>query len=391
LPQLPFPRSDVLQIAPLYRTLAARSPITPVRTQAGDLAWLVTGHAEVKALMADRRLGRAHPDPEHAARISGSALLGGPMGRAATELQDHARMRRMLAPAFSARRLESLRGKVVEQIEDLLDRLAAQGSPADLHEAVSFPLPVLVICDLLGVPFADRDRFRQWSTGAARLTDRSAAAQSLERLVAYTGELVARKRREPVQDVISDLVAAVPASQGDGPIAGLAAALLFAGHETTVTRIDVGMLLLMTHPDQAAALRRDPRLVPDAIEEILRFAVPSAGGGLPRYAQADVEVAGTVIRTGDAVLLAAGAANRDPAVFADADTFDVTRETNPHLAFGHGMRYCVGAGLARIELQEVLPALLRRFPAMVPAVPVEQLELRSDLLTGGLAALPVSW
>jgi pentalenolactone synthase len=157
-----------------------------------------------------------------------------------------------------------------------------------------------------------------------------------------------------------------------------------------VARIDIGALLLAAHPDQAAALRRDPGLVPRAVEEILRVAAP-AGAGIPRYANADVEVAGVTIRRGDAVLLTANAANRDPAVFAEPDRFRIDREPRQHLTFGHGPHFCIGAGLARLELQEVFTALPARFPDLRPAVPVRELGLRDDLLTGGLVELPVTW
>ncbi|MDT7710395.1 MAG: hypothetical protein QOG20_6002 [Pseudonocardiales bacterium] len=390
LPQLPFPRPDILDVGPLYRSLAGTAPINPVRTAAGDVAWLVTGYAEARALFADPRLGRSHPDPENAARISGSALLGGPMGIAATEAADHTAMRKVLTPAFSARRMSRLRAHVEDLVDGLLDELAAHGSPADLHEVLSFPLPVLVICELLGVPFADRHRFSAWSAGACNLNDRAASTTALGQLFGYMRELVVRKRAEPCEDVISDLVATVDGPDADGRVAGLGAMLLFAGHETTVTRIDVGTLLLLAHPGQADALRNDPGRVAGAVEEILRLGAPG-GGGLPRYAQADIDVAGVHIRSGDAVLLAVSVANRDPEVFADADRFDLTRTANPHLAFGHGPRFCIGAGLARIELQAVFAALPARFPTLALAVPVEQLQVRSDVLTGGLTALPVTW
>jgi pentalenolactone synthase len=173
-------------------------------------------------------------------------------------------------------------------------------------------------------------------------------------------------------------------------VAGLAAVLLFAGHETTVARIDVGALLLMTEPGQLDRLRGEPGLVPQAVEEILRVAAPS-GIGLPRYAHADIDIAGTRILAGDAVLLASTITNRDPDAFAEPQRFDVARKPNPHLTFGYGPRYCIGAGLARVELQEVFTALPARLPTLRPAVPVEQLRMRSDLLTGGLSALPVAW
>ncbi|MEO7195179.1 MAG: cytochrome P450 [Pseudonocardiaceae bacterium] len=393
LPQLPFSRPGVLDIAPLYRTLLASAPITPVRTQAGDVAWLVTGYAEVKALFADPRLGRSHPDPPRAARISGAAFLGGPSGDAATEAADHTRMRRLLTPAFSARRMHALRARVTELVDTLLDQLAEQSPPADLHEALSFPLPALVICELLGVPYADRDQFRVWSAGIVTLTDREASTAALAQLVAYMHHLMARKRAHPGEDVITDLLAAHDDEHfGDDQIAELAAALLFAGHETTVTRIDYGTLLLLTHPDQRAALQRDPELVAGAVEEILRVAAPSGGGGgLPRYAHDDIDIAGVRIRVGDALLLSGVAANRDPTAFADPDYFDITRTANAHLSFGHGPRFCIGAGLARLELRAVFTALSQRFPTLELAVPLEELRLRNDLLTGGLTALPVTW
>lgn len=392
LPQLPFPRPNVLDVPPLLRTLRDTAPITAVRTPGGDVAWLVTGYAEAKALFADPRLARSHPKPDSAARISDAALMGGPMGDAQTEAEDHNRMRRLLAPAFSARRMHALRAHIAEMVADLLDRLAEQSPPADLHEALSFPLPVLVICELLGVPYSDRDQFRHWSQQAASLRDRDASMAALRRLHGYMRELVTRKRDNPGQDVISDLIAAAPQwGYGDDYIAGLGSILLFAGHETTVTRIDYGVLLLLHHPDQHAMLRQEPDRVVGAVEEILRLAAPASGAGLPRYAHADIDIAGARIRTGDAVLLSATAANRDPAAFADPETFDIAREPGPHLSFGHGSRYCIGASLARVELQEVFTALPRRFPTLELAVPVDQLRLRADVLTGGLVELPVTW
>jgi pentalenolactone synthase len=260
-----------------------------------------------------------------------------------------------------------------------------------LHEALSFPLPALVICELLGVPYADRDQFRAWSAGMVTLNDREASATALAQLVSYMHHLMARKRAHPGEDVITDLLAAHDDEHfGDDRIAELAATLLFAGHETTVTRIDHGTLLLLTHPDPRAALRRDPELVASAVEEILRVAAPG-GGGLPRYAHDDIDIAGVRIRAGDAVLLSGVAANRDPAAFVDPDRFDITRPANPHLSFGHGPRFCIGAGLARLELHAVFTALPQRFPTLELAVPLEELRLRDDLLTGGLTALPVTW
>jgi cytochrome P450 len=374
--------------------------IQRVTTPTGDPAWLVTNYNDVKALLSDPRLGRSHAYPEQAARVSRSAILGGPMGHPSTEVAGHARTRRLLAPAFSARRMASLRPRVAAIITELLDAMERQNQPADLHEAVSFPLPALVICELLGVPYTDRDKFRRWSDDAAHLTDAARSQAGLMKLWEYMNALVKRKQAEPGDDVISDLAAAAAADpdlSAEG-IAGLCAGLLFAGHETTVTAIDRGVLLLLTHPDQADELRHNPALTEPAVEEILRSWIPMRTSsstervaGLPRYANTDFAFDGVTIRTGELVMLGLRWANLDEQRFPEPDRFDVHRIRNPHLTFGHGPRFCVGAPLARIELQMLFPALLKRFPTLRLAVPIESLRGRDELLTGGLLELPVTW
>jgi pentalenolactone synthase len=373
--------------------------IRRVTTPAGDSGWLVTNYDDVKTLLSDPRLGRSHAEPERAARVSHSAIFGGPMGHPSTEAAEHSRMRRLLAPAFSARRMATLRPRVTVIIADLLDGMASHAQPVDLHEAVSFPLPALVICELLGVPYADRADFRRWSDDAAHLTDAARSQAGLMQLWVYMGTLVKRKQAQPDDDVISDLVAAAAADPGltaDG-IAMLSAGLLFAGHETTVAAIDRGVTLLLTHPEQADALRHDPGLVAAAVEEILRSAPPARASGveqtmgLPRYANTDFAFDGITIRTGDLVMLGIRAANLDEQLFPRPDQFNMHRDRNPHLTFGHGPRFCPGAPLARIELQTLFPALLNRFPTLRLAVAVESLRGRDELLTGGLEELPVTW
>ncbi|MDQ4021783.1 MAG: cytochrome P450 [Actinomycetota bacterium] len=373
--------------------------IRRVTTPAGDPAWLVTDYDDVKALLSDPRLGRSHADPERASRISQSAIFGGPMGHPSIEAEEHARTRRLLAPAFSARRMASLRPRVTAIIADLLDAMAHQPRPVDLHEAVSFPLPALVICELLGVPYVDREDFRRWSDDAGHQTDAARSQAGLMKLWQYMRELVDRKRAEPGDDVISDLIAAAaadPELSADG-IAMLSAGLLFAGHETTVTAIDRGVTLLLAHPEQADALRHDPALIEPAVEEILRSWLPmrtsgtEQAAGLPRYANIDFAFGGVTIQTGELVMLGLRQANLDEQLFPEPDRFDVRRAHNPHLTFGHGPRFCVGAPLARIELQTVFAALLDRFPTLRLAVPIEALRGRDELLTGGLVELPVTW
>ncbi|GAA1123309.1 cytochrome P450 [Kribbella jejuensis] len=389
--QLPFPSDDILSLAPRYRELQDVEPVTQVLTSAGDAAWLVTRHETVTALFGDDRLGRSHPDPDRAARVSSSVLLGGPVGEHNTEQTRHRQLRRLLAPAFSARRMNLLRPRVGQLVDHLLDELAGQS--ADWHQAFSVPLPVMVICELLGVPYEDHPRFRRWAVDLTSLTDPALAGAARRDLVGYVHQLIPRKQNELGEDVICDLIRAQDEyGLTDTDIARTAAMLLFAGHETTVTRLDVGLLLLLSHPEQFHALRADPTLVPGAVEEILRLAAtPSMTGGLPRYARTDLVIGETTVPAGDAVILASQAANRDRRVFPDPDAFDITRTPNPHLTFGHGSHYCVGAALARIELQEAFIRIPARLPGLRLSIPRHDLRPRDDTITGGLTALPVTW
>ncbi|GAA4215723.1 cytochrome P450 [Actinocatenispora rupis] len=370
-------------------------PVHHATTYAGDPAWRVTGYRTVRRLLADPRLGRTHTDPDHASRYSESMVFGRALPASPTEHDDHVQLRRLLTPAFSARRMARLRPRVQDLVDGLLDQLTAQDQPADFHQAVSFPLPVLVICELLGVPYHDRDDFRRWSDAAADMTDRQRSLDGLAALWAYMRDIVARKRREPGPDVLSELGAA--SDDGTGRFAPdraamIAAGLLFAGHETTVAAIDKGVVLLDRHPELAA----DPERIAGAVEEILRLPlpVPVADGpapGLPRWANADIDVDGTTIPAGDLVVLDLQDANLDPDTFDRPAACDPGRTDGTHLTFGHGPHYCIGAPVARLELQTLFATLPRRLPGLRLAVPVDELPARTTHLTGGLAALPVRW
>lgn len=397
-PRLPFPRPNVLEIAPLFTVLHREAPLARVRTPAGDPAWLVTAFEQARQVLSDRRFGRSHPAPEQASRISDAAILSGPQGDYETEEQVHSRMRKLLVPAFSANRMRRLSGRIEELARQCLDRMAQArdarpGEPVNLHELLSFPLPVLVICELLGVPYSDRAYFRGLSDRLGILDGGDDAQRAMEEFQAYMGGLAVRKRKNPGQDVVSDLVKAQAEDPGfeEDEMTRLAAGLLFAGHETTSNRIDLGVLFLLsdTARRDAFVADLDNRVLP-TVEEILRIASPG-GAGLVRYARDNVEVGGVEIARGEAVLVAIGAANRDGAVFDEPDEFHPDRKPNTHLAFGHGGHFCIGASLARTELRAVFPLLFRRFPGLRLAVSVDEIEVRSNRLTGGVDNVPVRW
>lgn len=390
--RLPFPVDDPLALPPRYRELQTSQPLTRVLTRMGDPAWLATGYDVVKALAENRSLGRTHPEPENATRINDTALLNGPNGDHDTEHERHRRMRKALAPAFSAKRMNALETRIGDQVDRILDGMRTP--PVDLHAVLSVPLPVMVICDLLGAPYHDYERFRSWSTTMSSMGDLATAVAAKEEFTAYAADLLEAKRRAPGEDVFSDLALAdegrgIPADEA----ATLASGLLFAGHETTMTRIDLGTLLLLRDREQREKLIADPSLAAGAAEEILRMTTSAgtATAELVRYAAEDVTVGATTITTGEAVLLGFGAANRDPAVFDRPDDFDIGRSPNPHLGFGFGPHYCIGNSLARIELRAVFSRLFQRFPTLRLAVPERELPFIDDKLTGGVTALPVTW
>ncbi len=397
-PRMPFDRPNVLEVAPLYEVLRREGPIVPVRTPAGDPAWLVTRYDEARDLWGDPRLGRSHPAPEDAAKISDAAIMGGPSGSYETEEADHTRMRKLLVPSFSAKRMRLLGDHVQSLVDSCIDAMVAAHDASadgvvDLHEHLSFPLPVAVICELLGVPYGDREYFSGLSDRVSRMTGGDDARVAQVEFAGYMAELAAAKRVEPGEDVISDLVAGQIADPTftDVDLATLATGLLFAGHETTVNRIDLGVIMLLTHTGHRDALAADPDgRVNTTVEEILRLSAPG-GLGLVRYAHEDVEMGGVTIPRGDAVILSSPSANRDTDAFTDADEFDPTRRPNPHLSFGHGMHFCIGASLARTELRTVFATLFQRLPGLTLAADVADLDVRSDNVTGGISALPVSW
>lgn len=373
-------------------------------SQAGDPAWLITDYPLVRSLLGDARLASSHPEPERAPRVSDSVIQGGPMPESPTQAADHARMRRVLGGQFSPQRLAQLRPWMRAVVEDLLHDLVAAPQPADFHRLVSFPLPALVISELFGVPPADRDAMRDWSAEAGDMTDGARSVAGMAKLADYLLPLIKRRLADPGDDVLSALARAHHLEPAGFPLeaaAYLGAGLLFAGHETTVHAIDVSVVLLTTHDDQREKLVRATERLPCAVEEILRLAVPSQTSdprfrdirvsGLPRWANDTIEVDGVAIAQGDLVLLDLREANQDACLVGPRPGFDVERSPNIHLTFGYGPHYCVGAALARLELQVLWETLLSRLPTIRLAVPPDDLPIRHNSMSGGFTELPVHW
>jgi cytochrome P450 len=388
--QLPFRQLNPVRLAPTVRTLQSQGGVHRIRTAVGHEAWLVTDYTHVRSLFDDERLGRSHPRPETAARTGESALFGGPVGNYDTEAADHARMRSLLQPHFTPKHMRALLPRVEALTAELLDRLAEQGPPADLHTALALPLPILVICELLGVPYADRDQFRQWSQDAANVRDPYRSERGLAELYRYGMTMVEHKRAHPGDDIISRLCATDGVTADE--VATMSMSLLFAGHETTVVQIGLQTVILLTNPGLWRTLLEDPTLIPHAVEELLRMTASGGGvGGMPRYARTDLDIDGVQIHAGDLVLLDMSAANHDPVVFPDSDHPDLARKHAAHVTFGYGARYCIGAPLARVELKTVISQLIPRFPGLHLTVDPTTLTRRDDVLAGGLTELPVSW
>jgi pentalenolactone synthase len=373
--------------------------IQQVSDTQGRLAWLISGHQRVRDLLADPRLSRSHPNPGHPVRLTQPGWFGGPIPDPDGELADLQRMRRLLTPSLSARRMENLRPRIQVIVDGLLDELERTGPPADFHSVVAYPLPALVVCELLGVPEQERADFIRWQLEAKQVNKPAVARSGLQSLWRYLGTLIERRRWVPGDDVIADLWRAAeldPALTDDG-IAHLAAGILFAGHAPVVAIIDRGVLLLLTHHDQREALQRQPALASSAVEEIFRFASPverqraARRGGLTRYAAVDIDVDGVTIRAGDTVLFAVQEANEDEEIFPDSKRFDITRQRIPHLSLSHGAHFCLGAHLARLKLQYLFVRLFERFPTLRLAVPLEDIQAVRDAVAGAVSQLPVTW
>jgi cytochrome P450 len=393
---LPMDR-DVTPFDPPGEITRLRStrPVSPMLFPDGHEGWLVTGYDAVRAALADTRfssrqdLGILHvpyPIPGMPEQTEPSEQTPGLF--ISMDPPDHTRLRRKLTGAFTVKRMKALEEGVIEITERQLDELAKLTPPVDLVQAFALPVPSLVICEMLGVPYADREDFQSNSSKfmerQVNLEDKVAAYMAMN---TYLYELVASKRAEPGDDLLSDLARDEDLSIEE--LTGMAFLLLLAGHETTANMLALGTFALLEHPDQLDALRSNPELIPDAVEELLRYL--AVGDIFFRYAAEDIEFFGETIREGTTVILSILAGNHDSARFEHADTLDVHRNARGHLAFGHGIHQCLGQQLARIEMRAGFEGLLRRFPSLHLAVPAREVKLRTDMTIYGVHALPVGW
>ncbi|WP_314612362.1 cytochrome P450 family protein [Streptomyces stackebrandtii] len=374
---------------PYYAKLRDSGPVHEVRMPDGFQFWLVVGHEEGRAALADPRLAKSpsvigvRPPEED---VIGVHLLG-------ADAPDHTRLRRLVAGVFTGRRVEALRPRIERLTQDLADAMEPAGR-ADLVESYAFPVPITVICELLGVPAEDRDTFRHWSNELVAPGDEQGLLGALEGFGGYLDALIEDKRAAgPADDLLSGLLAARD-EDGDrlsGPeLRAMAYLLLIAGHETTVNLIANTVRNLLTHPEQLAALRADPGLLDGAIEESLRYDGPVETSTF-RFTREPITLGGAEIPARASVLVGIGALDRDPARFPEPDRFDIRRGTRGHLAFGHGLHYCLGAPLARLEGRIALRTLLDRFPRLELDPDGDPWEWVPGLLIRGVRHLPVRW
>ncbi|MFI2372148.1 cytochrome P450 [Streptomyces sp. NPDC018833] len=374
---------------PYYARLREAGPVHQVRGADGSRLWLIVGHEEARSALADPRLSKA-PGTVGASmldeQVIGSNLL-------VLDPPDHTRLRKLVTREFTGRRVEALRPRIQQITDELIDAMLPAGR-GDLVDVLAFPLPIIVICELLGIPTADRDDFRKWSNEIVAPTSPEGESNAVHRLRAYLDELIEDKRcAGPADDLLSALLCTRDSDDdrlSATELRAMAYLLLIAGHETTVNLISNGIRALLTHPDQLAELRADFSLLDGAVEEMLRYDGPVENATL-RFSVAPVPYGDTVIPPGEMVLVGLAAGDRDPARYPEPDRFDIRRDTRGHLAFGHGIHFCLGAPLARLEARVAIRSLLERCPALALDEPASAYEWLPGLLMRGVRHLPVRW
>jgi cytochrome P450 len=380
-----------------YAGMRADRPVSRAELKVnGKPAWLVTRHEHVRQVLGDSRVSSnlKLPGYPHQFHIPEELLAQVRLMMLNMDPPEHTAHRRMLIPEFTARRVRELRPRIQQIVDDHVDAMLAAGGPVDLVTALALPVPSLVICELLGVPYEDHARFEEWSAALMNHDlspqEYGAAVQALD---TYLDQLVTLKEKEPGDDLISRFLEKNRAERvaDHTDVVTMARLMLVGGHETTANMIALGVLALLRHPDQMEALRADPSLLPNAVEELLRvFSISDSGTA--RVAVADIEVGDVTIRAGEGILALNNAANHDESVFPDPDTLDIRRaEARSHLAFGYGVHQCIGANLARVELEAVYGTLLRRVPGLRLDADVAELRFKDDAMVYGVYELPVTW
>ncbi|MFY0567590.1 cytochrome P450 [Archangium lansingense] len=391
-PNYPFGPVRALDLHPRYAELRREEPISRVRMPFGGEAWLLTGYAEIKQFLADPRFSSLEATEPDTARVTPLPLRPGNL--LTMDPPEHTRIRRVVVKAFSMRRVEQLRDRIRDVVDEQLDLLVAQGPPADLVASLAVPMPVVMISELFGIPYADRERFRRYSDVFVATTayDPVEIDRSRTALEEYFQELLEQRRACPTDDLVSTLLEAMNTERltlREAARTGIG--ILMAGHETSLSMISNSLFLLLSHRELYAQLVAEPSLLPTAIEELLRYIPLRSTGSFPRRATEDVELGGVLIRKGDTVIFQRASADRDERVFTCPEKIDLARRPNPHLGFGHGAHHCLGASLARTELSLALEGLIRRFPNLRLAVPGDEVPWKPGLIARCPARLEVTW
>ncbi|MCG5218560.1 cytochrome P450 [Streptosporangium sp. KLBMP 9127] len=381
---------------PELTRLGESQPLTRLAFPDGHVGWLVTGYDAARAVLSDPRF-TARPELKHSPLPRPNVRPGGhdkppaPGWFAGMDRPEHTRYRRLLTGQFTVRRMKALEPHIARITADQLDAMAAAGPPADLVQAFALPIPSLVICELLGVPYGDHAFFEEQTTVVVNMDSTEAQAMTATgNLSGYLNDLVRQKRARPTDDLLSSLI--TESDLTDEELTNIALLLLVAGHETTANMLALGAFALLQHPHQLAAFRADTALTETAVEELMRYLTIVHLATPNRAASADVEVGGQIIRKGETVVMGLPAVNRDPGQFADPDALRLDRtDARHHLAFGHGVHQCLGQQLARIEMRIAYRALFDRFPTLCLAVPAAEIPMREASFVYGVWQLPVTW
>ncbi|MBW4721737.1 cytochrome P450 [Saccharothrix obliqua] len=390
---IPLEREHRLNPPAVLGELRTTEPVARLRFPDGHLGWLITSHELARAVLADRRFSSRselrHSPVRVGGQVSPRPQPAKPGMFIGMDGEDHARYRKLLTGQFTVRRMNKLKPRIEQIVADHLAALRAAGPGADLVREFALPVPSMVICELLGVPYEDRDEFQRETRTTFNLdNDFEVIMAAFQRIEAFVADLVRRKHDEPGDDMLTGLIETGELT--DEEVANMGLLLLVAGHETTANMIGIGTLALLEHPEQLQALREDPTLIDNAVEELMRY-LTIIQLGPSRVALEDVEVGGVVIAAGDNVLISAPAVNRDPKRFERPDELDFRRSATGHLGFGHGVHQCLGQQLARIEMRVAYHALIREFPDLRLAVPAAEVPMRSDMAIYGVHSLPVAF